>query len=178
VSSKGICCVKCTVYGFGLYYPIFFHSLATVTYKDYLSRIFNLHKNQFLNVWNVIWKWSSLLCACALWCQWFHISHALNLYCKVFIFQSLLGFFLYYYCYYLVVLSFVTGLFFLVLLLNQQWFPLLRLHVSYCSTFDILCDVPITAVFFSEYIECFPGMLSKYFFKTFVTIQWLQLLLV
>lgn len=28
--------------------------------------------------------------------QWFHISHALNFYFKVFIFQNLLGFFLYY----------------------------------------------------------------------------------
>jgi hypothetical protein len=38
--------------------------------------------------------------------------------------------------------SLVTGLSFLVLLLNQRWSPLLRLQASHCSTFRIMCDVP------------------------------------
>jgi hypothetical protein len=33
-----------------------------------------------------------------------------------------------------------------------------------------MCDVPSTAVFCSESIECFPGMASRFFFKPFVTI--------
>jgi len=53
--------------------------------------------------------------------------------------------------------------FFLVLLLNQQWSPPLRLQASHCSTFRIVCDVPSTAVFYSESIECFPGTFSKFF---------------
>ena len=60
--------------------------------------------------------------------------------------------------------------FFLVLLLNQRWSPPLRLHASHCSTFHIMCDVPSIAVFCSESIECFPGTVSKFFFKLLVTI--------
>ena len=67
--------------------------------------------------------------------------------------------------------SLVTGLFFPVLLLNQRWSPPLRLQASHCSTFRITCDVPITAVFCSESIECFPGTASKFFLKLLVTIQ-------
>ena len=33
-----------------------------------------------------------------------------------------------------------------------------------------MCDVPSTAVFCSEYIECFPGTASKFFLKLLVTI--------
>jgi hypothetical protein len=33
-----------------------------------------------------------------------------------------------------------------------------------------MCDVPSTAVFCSESIECFPGRASKFFFKFFFTI--------
>ena len=36
-----------------------------------------------------------------------------------------------------------TGLFFLVPLLNQRWSPPLRLQASHCSTFRIMCHVPI-----------------------------------
>ena len=60
--------------------------------------------------------------------------------------------------------------FFLVLLLNQQWSPPLTLQASHCSTFCIVCDVPSIAVFCSESIECFPGVVSKFFFKLLVTI--------
>ena len=45
----------------------------------------------------------------------------------------------------------------------------LRLQVSGCSTFCIMCDVPSTAVFCTEYIECFPSMASKFVLKHFVT---------
>jgi hypothetical protein len=54
--------------------------------------------------------------------------------------------------------------------LNQRRFPPLRLQVSDCSTFRIMCDDPSTAVFRSEPIECFLGMASKFFFKPFATI--------
>ena len=47
-------------------------------------------------------------------------------------------------------MSLVTGLFFLVLLLNQRWSPPLGLQVSHCSIFRIMCDVPSIAVFCSE----------------------------
>ena len=67
-------------------------------------------------------------------------------------------------------MSLVTGLFFLVLLLNQRWSPLFRLQASHCSTFRIMCDVPSIAVFCSESIECFPGTVSKFFLKLLATI--------
>ena len=67
-------------------------------------------------------------------------------------------------------MSLVTGLFFLVLLLNQRWSPPLRLQASHCSTFRIMCDVPSIAVFCNESIECFPGTASKFFLKLLVTI--------
>ena len=67
-------------------------------------------------------------------------------------------------------MSLVTGLFCLVLLLNQRWSPPLRLKASHCSTFRIMCDVPSIAVFCSESIECFPGTASKFFFRLLVTI--------
>jgi hypothetical protein len=60
--------------------------------------------------------------------------------------------------------------FFLALLLNQQWRPPLRLQVSHCSTFRIMCDVPSIAVCCSESIECFPGIASRFFLELFVTI--------
>ena len=60
--------------------------------------------------------------------------------------------------------------FFLVLLLNQRWSPPLTLQASHCSTFRIMSDVPSIAVFCSESIECFPGIVSKFFFKLLVTI--------
>ena len=69
-------------------------------------------------------------------------------------------------------MSLVTGLFFLVLLLNQRWSPPLRLQDSHCDAFRIMCDVPSIAVFCSESIECFPDIrvASKFFLKLPVTI--------
>ena len=67
-------------------------------------------------------------------------------------------------------MSFVTGLFFLVLLLNQRWSPPLPLQASHCSTFRIMCDVPSTAVFCTESIECLLGIASKFFLKLLLTI--------
>ena len=43
-------------------------------------------------------------------------------------------------------------------------------QASHCSTFRITCDVPSIAVFCCESIKCFPGILSKFFFKLLVTI--------
>ena len=76
----------------------------------------------------------------------------------------------YYYYYYSIWMSLVTGLFFLVLLLNQRWSQPLRLQVSHCSTFRITCDVPSIAVICSESIECLPGTASNFFFRLLVTI--------
>jgi len=67
-------------------------------------------------------------------------------------------------------MSLVTGLFFLVLLVNQRWSPPHTLQASHCSTFRIMCDVPSTTVFCSESIECFPGIASKFFLKLPFTI--------
>ena len=71
-------------------------------------------------------------------------------------------------------MSLVTGLFSPVLLLNQRWSPPLRLQASHCSTFRIMCDVPSTAVFCSESIECFPGTASKFFLKLIIIIIIIQ----
>ena len=70
----------------------------------------------------------------------------------------------------IIIISLVTGLFFLVLLLNQRCSPPLRLQASHCSTFRIMCDVPSIAVFCRESIECFPGTASKFLLKLLVTI--------
>jgi len=75
-------------------------------------------------------------------------------------------------------MSLVTGLFFLVLLLNQRWSPPLRLQVSHCSTFRIMCDVPSMAVFYGESIECFLVRLPDFSLGFSLLFQWLQLLLV
>jgi len=67
-------------------------------------------------------------------------------------------------------MSLVTGLFFLVILLNQRWSPPLRLQASDCSAFRIMCEIPNIAVFCSESIECFPSTASKFVLKLLVTI--------
>ena len=43
-----------------------------------------------------------------------------------------------------------------------------KLHIA--VLFSIRYDVPSIAVFCSESIECFPGIVSKFFFKLLVTI--------
>jgi len=70
----------------------------------------------------------------------------------------------------IIIMFLVTGLFVLVILLNQQWSPPLRLQASHCSTFCIMCDVPSIAVFCNESIVCFPGTASKFFLKLLITI--------
>jgi hypothetical protein len=51
----------------------------------------------------------------------------------------------------------------LVLLLLNQWCTRpLGLQVSDYSTFLIMCDVPSTAAFCRETIECFPDIVSRY----------------
>ena len=72
--------------------------------------------------------------------------------------------------YYTIWMSLITGLFLLVLLLNQRWSPPLRLQPSHCSTSRIMCDVPSIAVFCSESNEYFPDIVSKFFLKLLVTI--------
>ena len=67
-------------------------------------------------------------------------------------------------------MSLVTGIFFLLLLMNQRWSSALRLQASHCSTFRTMCDVPSIAVFCSESIECFPGTASKFFLNLLFTI--------
>jgi len=62
----------------------------------------------------------------------------------------------------LIWMSLVTGLFFLVLLLNQRWSPPLTLQASHFSTFRIMFDVPRIAVLCNESIECFPGTAYYY----------------
>jgi len=57
-----------------------------------------------------------------------------------------------------------------LLLLSQWWTPPLRLQVSACSTFLMMCDVPSMTVFCRESIECCPGIVSRYFCKLLLTI--------
>jgi len=70
----------------------------------------------------------------------------------------------------IIIISVVTGFYSLLHLSNQRRSPSLRLQVSDCSTFCIICNVPSIAVFCSESTECFLGMAPKFFFKPFVTI--------
>jgi len=58
---------------------------------------------------------------------------------------------------------------YLALLYLLTYLPL-TLHASHCSTFHNICDVPSTAVFCCDCIECFPGTASKFFLKLLVTI--------
>ena len=60
----------------------------------------------------------------------------------------------------IIMLSLVTGLFYMVLLfMNLQWSSALRLQISDCNTFRIMCDDPSIAVFGSESTECFSGQI-------------------
>ena len=83
----------------------------------------------------------------------------------------------YYYCY-TIWLSLVTGLFCLVLLLNQRWSPTLRLQASHCSTFRIMCDVPSIAVFVVNLSNVFMVQFPNFSLIFSLLFQWLQLLLV
>ena len=49
--------------------------------------------------------------------------------------------------------------------------PPLRLQVSDCSTFLVMCEVPSVAVVCSESIECFLVWFPKFFFNTFVALS-------
>jgi hypothetical protein len=74
--------------------------------------------------------------------------------------------------------SLVTGLFSPVLLLNQRWSSPLRLQVSDCSPFRIMCDVPSAAVFVVNLSNDFLVRLTNMSFNHLLLFQWLQLLLV
>ena len=54
----------------------------------------------------------------------------------------------------LLLFSLVTDLF-LALLLNQWWFPPIRLQVSGCSTLHIMCDVPTILSFVGNLLNVF-----------------------
>jgi hypothetical protein len=63
----------------------------------------------------------------------------------------------------LLLLFLITGFFSLVLLLLSQWWtPTLRLQVSDCNTFFMMCDVPSTAFFvdnlFNVVLVLFPNI--------------------
>jgi hypothetical protein len=65
----------------------------------------------------------------------------------------------------------------LALLLNHWCTPPL-VQVSDCITFLIMCDVPSTAILCTESTECFPVIVSRYFYSPLVTIpfsQWLSI---
>jgi hypothetical protein len=62
----------------------------------------------------------------------------------------------------LLLLSPVTGFFSLVLLQKQWRSPPFKLQVSNHITFRIMCDVPSTDVFCSEFTACFPAMASRF----------------
>jgi len=66
----------------------------------------------------------------------------------------------------------VTGLFFPVILLNQQWSPPLRLQASHCSTFHIMCDVPSTAVFVLNLLNVFLVCLTNFSLNLLLLFRW------
>jgi len=74
-----------------------------------------------------------------------------------------------YYCYFFFFFFFVVRPFIPGTLPYHSGF-----QVSDCSTFHAVCNVTCIAVFCGESIECLLGMASKYFFKRFVTLRWLQ----
>jgi hypothetical protein len=55
----------------------------------------------------------------------------------------------------------VTGLSFLVLLLNQRRSTPLRLQASHCSTFRIMCDVPSIAYYYYYYYYYFVSFIPE-----------------
>jgi len=58
-----------------------------------------------------------------------------------------------------------------LILLSQCCTPPLRLQISNCCTFFIMCAVPRAAVCFCrESTECSPGIVSRYFLSPLVTI--------
>jgi hypothetical protein len=84
------------------------------------------------------------------------------------------------YYYYYIICSLITGFLssLVLLLLSQWWTPPLRLQVSACSTFLMMCDVPNIAVFCRESIDCCPGIVSRYFVNFYLQFRWSQWLLV
>ena len=76
----------------------------------------------------------------------------------------------------LLLLYLVTGLFFPVLLFDQAWSPPLRLQVSDCSTFRIMCDVRSIAVFLVSLLNVFLVWLQTFFLNFLLLSQRLHLL--
>jgi len=68
-------------------------------------------------------------------------------------------------------MSLVTGLFFPVLLLNQQWSPPLTLQASHCSTFRITCDVPNIIIIVIIIIIMQETWNLKFIYVTFIILQ-------
>jgi hypothetical protein len=58
----------------------------------------------------------------------------------------------------------------ILLLLSQWWTPPLRLQVSACSNLLTMSDVPIMAVFCTESIDCYPGIVTRNCFTLLLTI--------
>jgi len=54
--------------------------------------------------------------------------------------------------------------------LNQWCTPPLRLQVSDCCTFLVMCSVHSTVFFCTESVECSPGIIYRYFFSPLFTI--------
>ena len=87
------------------------------------------HQVPMLLLWNLCMQ-EQLHCVPILGASWYYVT-------------SLYYYFYHHHDYYVVLVS--TGLFFLVLLLNQGWSPPLRPHVSDCITYRIVCHVPSLA---------------------------------
>jgi hypothetical protein len=68
---------------------------------------------------------------------------------------------------FVIVVLLSQAFFSLVLLFSQLWTPPLRLQVSDCSTFLMMCDVPSTAFFFVENLLIVVLVFSPNIFLTF-----------
>jgi hypothetical protein len=81
---------------------------------------------------------------------------------------TLVCYYYYYcYCYYYRLLTQVFPVF---LSLNQWCTSPLRLQESDCSTFLSMCDVPRMAIVCNEFMECLPGISSRYFLSPLVAV--------
>ena len=62
--------------------------------------------------------------------------------------------------------------FLLVLLLKERRFPVLRVQVSDCNIFCIMCNVHSISIFCNESTDCVPGLASKRLFTPLLLFWW------
>ena len=141
-------------------------SCPTLTCNTFLLKVNMNYAAMIVFIFFKIWKYKSVLfCWSTMLCSWYKLLSSSS--SSSLLLLLLLLYDMYVSCH---------RHFLLVLFLNQRSSPPLRFQASHCSIFRIMCDVPSIAVFCSESIECFPGIVSKFFFKLLVTIPVAQII--